>query len=147
MDLTKEFPRSPRERLANLNMLARTIDKARAKHADRLGDYIYDCPMDRRLFEALRTDGEEFAAIVLSAEDDERIVSWLTRNGNMPSGDEISALNAAIESWAPKTEESRARFIRQRDQIAPGRDDVQTWTDLLDFEEGRLAARGPSSKA
>src|SRR5579862_1467732 len=74
MDLTKEYPRSPRQRLAGLSMLARTIDKARAKQAGTLGDYIFDCPMDRRLFAALRTDGDEFDAIVAKTEDDGAVV-------------------------------------------------------------------------
>ncbi len=30
MDLTKEYPRSPRERLNDMTILARAIDKARA---------------------------------------------------------------------------------------------------------------------
>jgi hypothetical protein len=141
MDLTKEFPRSPRERLAGLNMLARTIDKARAKQADSLGPYIFDCSMDRRLFEALRTDGDEFFAVVAETEDDARVVSWLSRTGHMPTGAVIDALNADIDTWAPKNDDARARFERQRDEIAPGRRDVQTWTDLIDLEEGRLKAR------
>ena len=119
-------------------MLARTIDKARAKQAGALGDYIYDCPMDRRLFAALRTDGDEFGEIVAKTEDDKAVVSWLSRNGHLPTGAELTALNADIESWAPKSDESRARFLRQRDAIAPERQDIRTWTDLLDLEEGRL---------
>ena len=141
MDLTKEFPRSPRERLAGLNMLARTIDKARAKQAGSLGPYIFDCSMDRRLFEALRTDGDEFFAVVTETEDDARVVSWLSRTGHLPTGAVLDALNADIDAWGPKTDDSRARFERQREEIAPERRDVRTWTDLIDLEEGRLKAR------
>src|ERR1700677_1754597 len=39
MDLSVEYPRSPRERLAGLDLLARTIDLARAQLAGTLGDY------------------------------------------------------------------------------------------------------------
>jgi hypothetical protein len=142
MDLTKQFPRSPRERLAGVAMLPRTIDKARARKAGTLGEYIFDCSMDRRLFESMRTDGEEFLGVVTAADDDGAIVSWFVRNGHMPSGAELESLNAEIEQWGPKTDESRARFEKQRDVIAPGRADIKTWTDLIDAEEGRLTRSG-----
>src|SRR4029077_910288 len=99
MDLTKSFPRSPRERLAGISMLARTVDKARAKAAGTLGQYLFDCSMDRRLFEAMRTDGNEFLEVVAGAEDDAAIVSWFTRNGHMPRGGDVDSLNDAIEGW------------------------------------------------
>jgi hypothetical protein len=105
--------------------------------AGTLGEYIYDCPMDRRLFEAMRTDGDEFLGVVTAADGDSAIVSWFVRNGHLPRGEELESHNADIENWGPKTDESRARFEKQRDLIAPGRPDIKTWTDLLDFEEGR----------
>jgi hypothetical protein len=137
MDLSKQFPRSPREQLEGVSMLPRTIDKARAKMAGTLGEYIFDCSMDRRLFEAMRTDGQEFLGVVTAADGDPAIVSWFVRNGHMPSGAVLESLNADIEDWGPKTEESRVRFEAEREKIAPGRLDITTWTDLLDAEEGR----------
>jgi hypothetical protein len=142
MDLTKTFPRSPRERLAGAAMLPRTIDKARAKAAGKLGEYNFDSPMDRRLFESMRTDGAEFFGVVTAADDDAAVVSWFVRNGHMPRGADLDALNAEIESWGPKTDESRARFEKRREQMAPGRPDIKTWTDLIDLEEGRLSRGG-----
>jgi hypothetical protein len=118
-------------------MLPRTIDKARASSAGKLGEYIFDCPMDRRLFESMRVDGEEFLGVVTGAEDDSSVISWFVRNGHMPRGAELESLNAEIDDWGPKSDESRARFEKQREQIAPGRSDIKTWTDLIDVEEGR----------
>ena len=123
-------------------MLPRTIDKARARSAGTLGEYIFDCTMDRRLFESMRTDGEEFLGVVTAAEDDAAIVSWFVRNGHMPRGADLESLNEAIDHWGPKNDESRARFEKQRDVIAPGRTDITTWTDLIDAEEGRLTRSG-----
>lgn len=137
MDLTQSFPRGPRERLAGIAMLPRTIDKARARIAGTLGEYFYDCPMDKRLFETLGVSGEDFAALVARAPDDDAVVAALRARGPMPSGDALESHNAAIGSWSPSSDEGRARFIAARDRVAPGRDDVRTWTDLLDVEEGR----------
>jgi hypothetical protein len=138
MDLTKNFPRSPRERLAGVAMLPRTIDKARARFAGKLGEYKFDCSMDRRLFESMRTDGDEFLAVVTAANDDAAVVSWFVRNGHMPRGADLESHNADIERWGPKSDESRTRFEQQREKIAPDRLDITTWTDLIDAEEGRL---------
>ncbi len=40
--------------------LARTIDKAKAVAQGRFGEYRYDCPMDRGLFDFLGMDSQEF---------------------------------------------------------------------------------------
>jgi len=120
-------------------MLARTIDKARAQLAGMLGDYVFDCPMDRQLFASLGIAGDEFLDVVSQSPDDIAVVAWLRGRDAFPAGESLDAHNDAIENWAPKTEESRARFERQREAIAPGRTDVTTWTDLLDVEEGRVA--------
>src|SRR5215469_6428078 len=138
IDLTNSYPRGPRERLAGVSMLARTIDKARAQLAGMLGEYIYDCPMDRQLFSTLGIAGDEFLEVVSRSPDDIAVVAWLRGRGSMPEGEALDAHNDAIENWAPKSPEGKARFERQRELIAPGRQDVNTWTDLLDIEEGRL---------
>lgn len=125
--------------MAGVSMLARTIDKARAQLAGTLGDYVYDCPMDRQLFETLGIKGDEFLEVVSRSPDDIAVVAWLRGRDAIPDGGDLEAHNDAIEHWAPKSDEGRARFERQREVLAPGRPDVTTWTDLLDIEEGRLA--------
>ncbi len=41
MDLTKDYPRSPREQLDGIMILPRAIDKARAQLEGKLGEYLY----------------------------------------------------------------------------------------------------------
>ena len=139
MDLTKQYPRGPRERLAGVAMLARTIDKARAQLAGTLGEYIFNCPMDRQLFGTLGVTADEFLDMVSRSPDDIAVVAWLRGRNAALEGEAIDTHNRAIENWAPKSPEGRERFARERDAIAPGRTDITTWTDLIDVEEGRLA--------
>jgi len=143
MDLTKRFPRGPRERMAGIAMLPRTIDKARAAAAGTLGDYIYDCPMDRQLFAALGVDGAAFLDAASHAADDDALLAWLRARAALPAGDALREHNAAIDAWAPKSKKGREHFLEARQRVAPGRTDIETWTELLDVEEGRipLAAR------
>ena len=46
-DLTKQAPHSPRERLAGFAIANRAVDKCRASLAGTLGEYRYDCPLER----------------------------------------------------------------------------------------------------
>src|SRR5579872_2831679 len=62
MDLRKTVPRSPKDKMLGLVSLKRTIDKAKAHNEGHLGEYDYDCPRDRPLFEFLGTNGDEFAS-------------------------------------------------------------------------------------
>ena len=140
MDLTKQFPRGPREKIAGIAMLARTIDKARALLAGTNGDYIYDCPMDKKLFSTLGVSSDEFLDMVRRSPDDIAVVAWLRGRNALPEGAAVDEHNAAIEHWGPTSEQGRERFERQRDLVAPGRTDVTTWTDLLDVEEGRFVS-------
>ena len=139
MDLTKQYPRSPRERLAGVAMLARTIDKARAQMAGTTGEYIFDCSMDRQLFKTLGVSADEFLDVVLRSPDDIAVVAWLRGRNALPEGAAIDEHNHAIENWAPSSPEGLKRFAQQRELLVPGRNDIATWTDLIDAEEGRLA--------
>jgi len=139
MDLTKRFPRSPRERLVGIAMLARTIDKARAYLAGTLGEYIFDCPMDKQLFAALGVDERQFAGAVRDTQTDADVLAHLRAVSAFPHGAALETHNRAIDAWAPKSDEGRRRFEQQRGVIAPGRTDILTWTDLIEVEEGRLA--------
>lgn len=139
MDLTTRFPRSPREKLDGIAMMPRTIDKARAKLADKLGEYIYDCPMDRQLFATLGVDGDTFLKAVGEANSDGGVVAEIKGAWRSPAPDQIEEHNRAIENWKPKSDEGKKHFQEQRRKVAPNRPDLETWTDLIDIEEGRLA--------
>jgi hypothetical protein len=69
IDLSVEYPRSPRERLAGLDLLARTIDIARAELAGTLGDYTYwSCAFNPMLFDTLGVTDSQFLQVVREAE-------------------------------------------------------------------------------
>jgi len=44
MDLSKAFPRSPKQEMAGLVHLPRIIDKGRAYKENKLADYIFPLP-------------------------------------------------------------------------------------------------------
>ena len=138
MDLTKNFPRSPKDKLAGVVMLARTLDKARAFNAGTLGEYRYDCPLDREVFEFLGIDHDDFANKANEL-DDKQLEQW-AQNGFVArkSAADIEKFNAEFLGDKPEPgSESEQYFLGVRNRIDPNRTDVVTWAQLLDLEEGR----------
>lgn len=136
LDLTKQFPRSPQEKLGGYAHLARMIDKGRAKAAGSLGEYIYPCPLDQALLEFLGVDADAFLKTA-TEQDDPGIVEWVCRNAKIHTPEQIDAWNKVFLTRTPENEESRKRFLKTRERVAPNRTDITSWIDLLDLEEGR----------
>lgn len=139
MNLTTSAPRSPKDKLLGLVSLKRTIDKAKAHNEGTLGEYDYDCPHDKPLFEFLGTDGATFASKVQELQTDDAIADWIRSTLlTKKSQAEIDAFNAERMRWHPEPGSHGADYFNQlRDKIAPGRGDIVTWFDLLDLDEGR----------
>jgi hypothetical protein len=139
MDLTTTVPRSAKDKLAGLVSLKRTIDKAKAYNEGHLGEYDYDCPHDKPLFEFLGTNGEEFARKVKELQTDEAISSWIESEflaKKTPA--QIEAFNADRMRWHPDPGSHSAEYFNDlREKLAPGRSEIVTWFDLLDLDEHR----------
>ncbi|MHB8433483.1 MAG: DUF5069 domain-containing protein [Candidatus Tyrphobacter sp.] len=136
MDLTKEYPRSVHEEMLGLVQLPRTIDKAKAVVHGNVGEYNYDCPMDQGLFEFLGVTGEELLDVVRTAKGDREIEERLAPIVRKKSPAEIERWN---REWLSHRPEGRSLegFLTVRSRVAPDREDVMTWPDLLDLDEKR----------
>jgi hypothetical protein len=139
MDLTTTAPRSAKDKLAGLVSLKRVIDKAKAYNEGTLGDYDYDCPHDKPLFEFLGTNGEEFARTVKELVSDEAIAAWVQSQFlSKKSKAEIDAFNDARMHWHPEPGSHSAEYFDAlRKQVAPDRPEIVTWFDVLDLDEKR----------
>lgn len=138
MDLTQSFPRSPKETLAGLAHLPRMIDKIRARRMDRLGPYIYPCPMDKMVLGFLDLTADALAGLVEDASDEEieeQIAARCLALG--VSEKDKQEQNRRILTHKPEPGEKRDYFIEQRNRIDPSRTDIATWAALIDLEEGR----------
>lgn len=141
MDLTKEYPRSPRERLLGVPMLPRTIDKARAVLSDTLGEYIYGekSSFDVAVLQYLGLSPGEFLEGVRESPDDAAMTRWLAVHARKTTPQEADAFAADFLNDGDD-DADRARF-RERVAKLPAnvRDRVKGWVDLLDVAEGRIA--------
>jgi hypothetical protein len=139
MNLTVEKPRSAKDKLVGLVSLKRVIDKAKAYNAGTLGEYDYDCPHDKPLFEFLGTTGEEFARKVKELGSDDAIAAWV-KSDLLPNKteQEIERFNDSRMHWHPEPDSHADHYFKDlRSKIAPDRPEIVTWFDLLDIDEGR----------
>lgn len=69
IDLRTAAPRSAREELGGVMLLARVVDKGRAAIDGTLGRFVFfDCPLDRVFFEAIDASRDEFLDVLRRAE-------------------------------------------------------------------------------
>ena len=142
MDLTKTYPRSVREKHLGLVQVARTIDKGKAEAAGTAGEYRYDCPMDKHLFEFLGIDAGGLLDAIESAKSDADIDAYLKPFIAKKSASEIEAFNTEWLEHGPSAgSDAEKYFLELRSQVAPDRTDVTNWPDLLDLDEKRPVPR------
>ncbi|MGA2759068.1 MAG: DUF5069 domain-containing protein, partial [Candidatus Cybelea sp.] len=111
MNLTIEKPRSPKDKLVGLLSLKRVIDKAKAYNEGQLGEYDYDCPHDKPVFEFLGTNGEEFARKVKELGTDDAIGAWVQSQFlSKKSPGDIDKYNAERMRWHPEPGSPGAQY-------------------------------------
>ena len=140
MDLTRAFPRSPKQKIAGLVHLGRMIDKGRAFKEKKLADYIYPCPLDKIILNFLHIESNIFANMTIEKKDEE-ISSWAKELIESKSSKELDFINEQILQRKPDSEDRLNYFNEIRNKIDPSRSDITMWVDLLDLEEGRLSSK------
>ena len=139
-DLTKDFPRSPRETLAGYVIAARMLDKCRAVLAGTAGEYHFDCPLDNQFLGFSGIDAAPFKTFVATGATDAEVAVWIEQYSKIKSRAEVIAWNNKmrctrlcdmpielqqfLEDYIPK-------FI-------PKNRPVYVWFDVYDLEEKRM---------
>ena len=120
--------------------LRRLIDKARLHRKGLLDGYNYKTVgFDKHLLAFLKLDGDAFEEIVNRLEEDDAILEWVQKNGARHSAEAIEQWNHAMISRHPDTAAKKARFVHfLKEAGGEGRKDIQTYFDLIEFDEGRL---------
>jgi len=139
-DLTKTFPRSPRELLAGYVIAARCLDKCRAVLAGTAGEYHSGCPLDQFFLDFAGIAYEAFKTQVATGATDAEMAAWIEANAKQRPRIELikwnnewrdkrlselpDALQEYMEDYVPK-------FIRKNRP-------VYHFFDIYDIEEQRL---------
>ena len=136
LDLTKQPPRSARVRLGGYALLPRCIDKGRAEINGKNGEYHFNCPLDQRFLEFAGIDAEALRKELAAGKGDGEILEWVQANAKHKRTDaEIAGWSSWQEQRAPSDPEGREYFNELHAKIAPKREDISTWQDLLDVDD------------
>lgn len=136
MDLTKSYPRSVHEELFGVVQIARAIDKGKGQARGNIGEYHYNCPMDKAVFEFLGIDHEALLNVIKNAKSDAEIEAYVKPFVEKKSPVEIEEWNREWVTHKPEGD-SLKYFLELRSSLAPDRTDVTSWADLLDLDEKR----------
>ena len=140
LDLTKQAPHSPRERLAGFAIARRAIDKCRASMDGKQGEYHYDCAMDNSLFSFKGVTGEQFKTAVESSKNYEDVGAWLLANGTTKTTAEIKSWSDEMEAGSlMKNPEKRGFFIKDCSRLGlnPEMNSTFDWLEADDRESFR----------
>jgi hypothetical protein len=144
VDLTKEFPRSARDKWQGVVMLGRAIDKGKATAAGTNGEYNFDCPMDQAVFGFLNIQGNQLLEAIKKSNGDAGIEDYTRAFVAAKSPEEIEQFNQQFLERRPDGE-SIGFFEDLRNKVAPDRTDVVTWVDVLDLDEKRNVPKRAAS--
>ncbi len=139
-DLTKEFPRSPRETLGGFVHAGRMLDKCRALLAGTAGEYHFNCPLDRMLLDFTGIDVEAFKAFVATGADDAAVGAWMAEHSTVKEREKIVAWNNKMRDLRLSELPAKLQLFLEDyiPKFIPKNRPVRVWFDVYDFEEGRL---------
>ncbi len=140
LDLSTAAPRSPRESIGGYVIAARTLDKCRSLLNGTIGDYHYDCPLDKVFFEFAGLTGDQFKEFVATGASDDEVAAWIREHATKRERIEIIQWNndlrgKRIGEMPDKLQEFLEDYIPAN--LPPGKP-VYVWFDVYDIEEGRL---------
>lgn len=139
-------PCSDYQETKGLIYFARMLDKIRLHGENRLDPGYFVGTEDPTFFDArcsrfLGVSYDELAERTLQGGSDEEILEWCFARGNRPSEEQIEVWNAFIakRGWR---DAGSADLQAAKERLGwAARDDIQTWVDLHDAEEGRTPRR------
>lgn len=139
-DLSRTYPRSPREMLGGYVVAARTLDKCRAEVAGTLGEYHFDCPLDNLLFDFTGITADQLREKVSSGATDEEIGNWLRDTSKVKEKREVIKWNndlryKRISEMPIELQEFLEEYIPEN---LPDGSIVYYWFDVYDIEEERI---------
>lgn len=139
------FPiRSPRDMIGGIVILGRILDKIRlnAKEGSlppgyHLGFIAGSRTFDDRVCRFLNVDFEALSQRTLQGGSDEEILEWCFANGRKPDAEQIEIWNTFMMKRGWRDPASPGLATQKAEAGLGHRDDIVTFFDLMDVEEGR----------
>jgi len=133
-DLTQRPPRSPRLKLGGYVILPRMLDKGRAEVAGKAGEYHFACPLDQRFLSFTGLQASDILDLLKAGKSDTEVVAWIREHTKLTEP-EIMLWSEFQIRRSPSDVEGREHYNESIKKLAPNRDDLTTWFDLLDLDD------------
>lgn len=134
IDLTQRPPPSPRVTLGGYVILPRMLDKGRAQLAGKAGEYRFNCPLDQRFVSFAGLNADDILQLLRDGKSDSEVLAWVREHSKRADFEIVSWTQFQFQR-TPCHNESRESFSSAVQTLAPDRDDVQTFFDLLDLDD------------
>ncbi len=139
------FPlRSPRDLVGGIAVFGRILDKIRlnAKAGKlpagyHLGFIAGSRTFDDRVCRLLGVDFEALSQRTLAGGTDEEILEWCFQTGRQPEAEQIEIWNGFMHKRGWRDAASAGLVKQKAEAGLDQRDDIVTFFDLMDVEEGR----------
>jgi hypothetical protein len=138
--MNAENVRSPFVQVGGLYYFARMLDKIRQHAAGKLPlDYHSNLGggFDGMCMRFLWIEYPALVEHVKQGGTDEEILEWVFNQGRKPGPEEIQIWNEFMRKRGWNDEASERLVLRKRESGFPERDDIQTFFDYIDLDEGR----------
>ncbi len=122
--------------MSGLVHLPRMADKARAYRNNTLGEYLFPCPVDKILLDFLEINAEQWVHQVTS-QNEEELVRWVEKKCSSFQPEDLGSVNRQILDRKARSRGLWKWFFKLWDNSDSSKNDVATWVDLIDLEEGR----------
>ena len=139
-DLTKDYPRSPREMIAGYVLAARAVDKCRADLAGTIGDYHSNCPLDRMWLDFAEIQYDEFREFLATGATDDAVAEWIATKAKKRERIEIIRWNnrmrdQRLSEMPDSIQEVMEDYVPK---FVPRNRPVHAFFDIYDLEEQRI---------
>lgn len=132
--------RSPHDAVRGLKYFGRMIDKIRLHQAGVLpADYVPNLGggFDERCVHFLWIEYPALVERVKAGGTDEEILEWCAAQGRQPSAEDLEIWNEFMRKRGWNDEMSERLAQRKHEGGIADRDDIQTFFDFIDIDEGR----------
>jgi len=132
--------RSPYDKVGGLVYFGRLVDKIRLHSQSKLPkDYHENLGkgFDERCIHLLNVKYPDVVERVKKGGSDQEILDWCFTRGRKPSEDDMNIWNEFMRKRGWNDEMSERLETRKKEIGAENRDDIQTFFDYIDADEGR----------
>jgi len=110
------------------------LDKGRAELAGKAGEYSFACPLDQRFLSFTGLKSEDILNLLKQGKSDTEVLTWIRARVDKNEW-EIAVWSEYQNKRGPSDHESREHFNESIHKLAPDRDDLVTWFDLLEVDD------------